>query len=264
LIIAGFVKNSFVDYPGRIAAVVFTQGCNMDCWYCHNRELIPVARTDSSPAAEHIDVEEIFDFLCIRKGMIDAVVITGGEPTLQDGLADFIKRVKDMGYLVKLDTNGTRPEVLKELIKSVDFVAMDIKAPLSNVQCTMYNVQLKDNSNNVQCTMYNVQLKNNKSTGQLRDKIRESIDLIKNGGARYEFRTTFVPELTKDDILEICREIAPCESYVLQQYRSNTLSADGVQPPNRSGELTPHSAKHILDTAEEVKKIIPNVSMRGL
>ena len=122
--IGGLVKNSFVDYPQQIAAVIFTNGCNMNCWYCHNQDLITGTRA-------RIPEDFVLSYLKERKNKIDGVVITGGEPTLQIDLLPFIKKIKDMGYLVKLDTNGSNPNILEELIslKLIDYIAMDIKAP---------------------------------------------------------------------------------------------------------------------------------------
>ncbi len=119
--IAGFVKNSFVDYPGHIAAVVFVPGCNMDCWYCHNRPLWN--------AAKLIDPSEAEAFIEKRRGFLSGVVISGGEPTLQSGLEQFIERMRALGLHVKLDTNGLLPEVIEKLIKKVDYIALDLKAP---------------------------------------------------------------------------------------------------------------------------------------
>ncbi|MEG1500318.1 MAG: anaerobic ribonucleoside-triphosphate reductase activating protein, partial [Clostridia bacterium] len=119
----GFVKNSFVDFPGVISSVVFTAGCNFNCWYCHNQGLI------NGEIKGHIHETEVLDFLISRKGFIDGLVISGGEPTLHLGLKAFIQKVKDLGLLIKLDTNGTNPKLLEELLEEnlVDFVAMDIK-----------------------------------------------------------------------------------------------------------------------------------------
>ena len=121
----GLQKNSLIDYPGKIACVLFVCGCNFDCPYCHNPEL--VKETIENPLAFHEN--KAYDFLKKRKGLIDAVVISGGEPTLQADLADVCQHIKQMGFLVKVDTNGSRPEVVRQLIvdKLVDYLAMDIK-----------------------------------------------------------------------------------------------------------------------------------------
>ncbi|MBR2392852.1 MAG: anaerobic ribonucleoside-triphosphate reductase activating protein, partial [Elusimicrobiaceae bacterium] len=121
------IKFTLIDYPGHVAAVVFTQGCNFRCRYCHNPELVyPHLLQESMPK------EDVMSFLRRRQGTLEGVVITGGEPTLQAGLIDFMAEVKALGYLIKLDTNGTKPEVLQEALERqlVDFVAMDLKAPL--------------------------------------------------------------------------------------------------------------------------------------
>lgn len=140
--IGGFQKTSLLDYPGKIACIVFASRCNFRCGYCHNPELI----TKSEPV---LTVPAFFEFLNFRKGKLDGVVVTGGEPTLQEGLYDFIKQIKALDFLVKLDTNGTNPVLLEMLINNglLDYIAMDIKAPLekykiiTNVECNILNIQ---------------------------------------------------------------------------------------------------------------------------
>ena len=194
--IAGFVKNSFVDYPGRIASVVFTQGCNLRCGYCHNFSLIEEKEVSTS-----IQPKEVFAFLSKRKGMIDAVVISGGEPTLQKNLHIFIEELKAMSLLVKLDTNGTNPDILRTLIEDelLDFIAMDLKAPLSKYERITGTSQLELAS------------------------IRESVEVIKNSGLEHEFRTTLCPELEADDILSIILDFEIASNYVVQSCRSTDL-----------------------------------------
>jgi len=191
--IAGFVKTSFVDYPGKIASVVFTQGCNLRCGYCHNFRLI-----DENDGSTGILPEEIFEFLAKRKGMIDGVVVTGGEPTLQKDLGIFIKELKAMSLLVKLDTNGTNPDSLRALMedKLLDFIAMDLKAPLSKYEHITGTSQLELSS------------------------IRESVEVIKNSGLEHEFRTTLCPELEAEDIPSIILEFQIASNYVVQSCRS--------------------------------------------
>jgi pyruvate formate lyase activating enzyme len=123
--IGGYIKSSLIDFPGTISCVVFTQGCNFHCPYCHNPDLVPMNRGKN----ELISSDSVFSFLERRKGLLDGVVVSGGEPTLQKGLVDFLRRVKAMGFRVKLDTNGSRPQVLRVLFAEnlVDYVAMDIK-----------------------------------------------------------------------------------------------------------------------------------------
>lgn len=185
--IVGLIKNSFIDYPQKIACVVFTPGCNMNCWYCHNREIITMQKGTIAP-------EVVFEFLKTRVGLIDAVVISGGEPTLQDQLVSFARKVKNLGFLVKLDTNGTNPEVIKQLVdnKIIDYVAMDIKAPLNNYKKITVVPDI--------------------------EKVKQSIKYLLGNHIDYEFRTTFAPNLTVDDITQIVQEIAGARRYSLQAY----------------------------------------------
>ena len=189
--IGGLQKVSLTDYQGKISAIVFTQGCNFSCPYCHNPELV-----DPGLYQECLQEEEFFSYLEKRKGKIEAVTITGGEPTIQNDLIPFIMRVKAMGRLIKIDTNGSKPEVLEELIRRnlVDYLAMDIKAPLEKYAAiTRTPVNGK--------------------------AIRQSIMLIMNSGIDYEFRTTIVKSQIKEaDLLAIGRLIKNAAFYSLQRY----------------------------------------------
>ncbi|MDR3216149.1 MAG: anaerobic ribonucleoside-triphosphate reductase activating protein [Clostridiaceae bacterium] len=188
--IAGFNPNSFVDYPGNIAAVVFTAGCDMRCWYCHNRHI-------TSSSCPLLDETEVLDKIRANKALLDGVVITGGEPTLQADLAEFIKKIRSEGLLVKLDTNGKHPEVLKPLLDAelIDYVAMDIKTPLKDYDLVTPTVESEE-------------------------VFRDSIRLIISSGVNHEFRTTFFPQLTADDIGEIGKEIEGARAYFLQRYNN--------------------------------------------
>lgn len=191
MIIAGLQRSSLIDYPAELSAVIFTQGCNFRCLYCHNPELV-------SPKlfAKPLVKEEIFDFLNKRKKQLDAVVITGGEPTIHNDLPDFIREIKKMGYKIKLDTNGSNPEMLELLIKEklVDYIAMDIKAPL-----VKYPKITKIKADT--------------------EQIKKSIKLIMDSGLKHEFRTTVVKSLLSfDDIAEIAKSIKGADLYVLQKF----------------------------------------------
>ena len=190
--IAGFVKTSFVDFPGKIASVVFTQGCNLRCGYCHNPGLL-----DSRAAAAGIPPEQLFEYLYWRKDLIEAVVFSGGEPTLQKDLDTFIREVKALNLLIKLDTNGTNPQALARLIENrlLDFIAMDLKAPLRDYERIA------------------------KAGPAATAAIRESTEIIKAGGVPYEFRTTLCPELTAEDIPVIVSDFALSANYVIQNCR---------------------------------------------
>ncbi len=208
MLIGGFQKFSLIDYPGKICAIIFTQGCNFRCPYCHNPELVNVTE-------KPLDVWEILSFLETRKGKLDAVEITGGEPTLHKDLIDFIRKIKDMGFLLKLDSNGTNPNVLRALLNEglVDYIAMDVKAPLEKYKDVVRaNVDIS--------------------------KIKESIDLIKNNAPDYEFRTTIVKSLlSKGDIEEIAKTIEGSKIYVLQKFiSSKTLDPEFIHEETYSDE----------------------------
>lgn len=225
MVIAGFVKNSFVDYPGNIACAIFTVGCNMRCWYCHNSHILENVKTK-------VEEKEIFDFLESHKKYLDAVVVSGGEPTLQKDLIDFLTKIKAMGYKIKLDTNGTNYKVLQEVIdkKLVDYVAMDIKAPLEKY--AKITVTYND-----------------------MESINDSIDLLLEGHVDYEFRTTFSPDLSVEDIEEICKRIEGAKAYSIQKYN--------VVEYNKVNMLPRKKEDHLL--AEEIaKKYVKKVVVKGL
>lgn len=190
MLIGGFQKTSMIDYPEKIAAIVFTQGCNFRCPYCHNPELV----TGIDKIA---DEQAVLDFLETRKGKLDGVVVTGGEPCLQKTLPDFLKKLKDKGFAVKLDTNGSKFEMLKDVIdqKLVDYVAMDIKAPLIKYELVAHTKELDINS------------------------ICKSINLIMTSGVDYEFRTTLVHTfLRPNDFEQIGELVRGAKRYFLQRF----------------------------------------------
>jgi pyruvate formate lyase activating enzyme len=190
--IGGFQKISLIDYPGGICATIFTRGCNFRCPYCHNPELV-----DPCLYIPCIPEDEVWAFLCKRKGKLDAVTLTGGEPTLQPDLIEVVKRIRKMGYRIKLDTNGSNPEVLQKLIKEnlLDYIAMDIKGPLQKYA-----------------------LLSGSSIAPA--PILESIEAIMVSGLDYEFRTTVLKSLLSgNDISQIGRLMGKARRYVLQQFK---------------------------------------------
>ena len=194
-IIGGIQRTSLLDFPDKISAIVFTQGCNFNCGYCHNPDLL-----NSKKDIYSTDV--FFEFIDKRKGKLDGVVITGGEATLQPDLIPFIKEVKARGFLVKLDTNGYRPNVLKEALDFVDYVAMDIKAPLKK-----YSDITKTNIDP--------------------SKIEKSIKLIQTSNVPYEFRTTVMKsQLNYEDFKKIGELIKGTENYFLQKFEAKTTIND--------------------------------------
>lgn len=230
MIIAGMQKNSFVDYPGRISAVLFTPGCNMDCFYCHNRTLL-----DSSSNHEMYSCETVLKFLKERKKFLDGLVISGGEPTLQRGLESFIREVKELGYPVKLDTNGTSPHVLESLVEKglLDYVAMDVKAPIKRYsEICGVPVDIK--------------------------AIEASIHLLLQGKIAYEFRTTVAPQLREEDILDIAMMIKGARLYVLQRLREK-----GLEPGSFPAGLVPHTSQSLQYMAERVREIVACCETRG-
>tara|TARA_Y100000310_G_C20668309_1_gene808845 strand:- start:564 stop:1262 length:699 start_codon:yes stop_codon:yes gene_type:complete len=187
--IKGLQPVSLIDFPGQISAVLFFSGCNMKCQFCHNPELVLTPNQ-----GENFDEEKIFNYLESRRGKIDGLVITGGEPTLQEGLKEFIQKVKARGFLVKLDTNGLLPDKLEELIPIIDFVAMDIKSSLKNYS-NICGVKIDQ------------------------EKIKKSVELIKENAKDYEFRTTVVKGLvSKEDIVDICNWLKGSKKYAIQQF----------------------------------------------
>ncbi|MBR5314004.1 MAG: anaerobic ribonucleoside-triphosphate reductase activating protein [Clostridia bacterium] len=220
--IAGFQKTSFVDYPKIVSCVVFTPGCNMRCSYCHNKHIL-------SGNIPEVDELAVLDYLRKRVGVISGVVVSGGEPTLQNDLERFVTVVKNMGYKIKLDTNGTNPEVLKSLCEKglVDYIAMDLKAPIekySEICCADIDVS----------------------------KVKESIEYLQSNGIAHEFRTTFCPELTTEDILLISEKLAKNSDFYLQQYRQV------------DGGMLPHSREYVEQTADAVRQNGGKCTVRGL
>ncbi|MDF2880023.1 MAG: anaerobic ribonucleoside-triphosphate reductase activating protein [Clostridiaceae bacterium] len=206
MLFKGIQKTSFVDYPGKISTAFFTAGCNFKCPYCHNGHLV------NNQSDLNISEEDAIVYLETRKRSIDAVVISGGEPTLFGiELITFLEKLKELGYLIKLDTNGTNPDIIKIILdkKLVNYIAMDIKSPIAKYEKVVNaNVNLS--------------------------KIIESIKLIKNSEIDYEFRTTVTKELLlKNDIIDIIEEISPCKKYYLQNFNdgNNVLEGKGVFHP---------------------------------
>ncbi len=229
--IRGWVRTSLIDYPGKIATVLFTSGCNFRCPYCQNSEL--VLRPESLP---QIAPAEVFQFLTRRRGLIDGVVITGGEPTLQKGLDDFLRKIKELGLAAKLDTNGYHPQILRDLLEQrlLDYVAMDIKAPLAKYPLAA-GVPVD---------------------GQ---RIEESVRLILSSGIDHEFRTTVVPGIVApEDVEEMAKLITGAEKYILQQFRPQ-----GTLEP-RFREVAPYPARTLLEMAQAAEKWVGEVEVRGL
>lgn len=211
--IGGLQKLTLIDYPGKLACTVFVVGCSFRCPWCYNSQLVLPEKQKSQIK---ISPEDLFKFLKDRRGMLEGCVIGGGEPTIYSELSDFCKRIKSLGYAVKLDTNGSNPALLQELINKelIDYVAMDIKAPREKYLKT---VGLDESSS--------------KLLGyKVLENIEKSINILKEGKVDYEFRTTVVPRLIdKTDILQIVRWISPAGKYFLQDFRPENTNDPSFQ-----------------------------------
>lgn len=197
MIIGGFQHLTLTDFPGRVAAIIFTQGCNFRCPFCHNGKLIPI-----NPAHDHtVTIEEVLEFLHLRQKQLDGVVITGGEPTIHPDLPELCQEIRKPGMEIKLDTNGSNPLMLKDIIENglVDFIAMDIKAPLHAYQRLA-------------------------GTAISTDRILDSINIIAASGVSHLFRTTLVkPLLNHDDRQAIEEMVPPGSRHVFQEFRKEKV-----------------------------------------
>ncbi len=224
--ILGLQKLTILDFPSKVACIVFTAGCSFRCPFCHNASLVKCE-------GDVVKEEEILAYLKKRQGILDGVVITGGEPTVQPDLLDFIKKIKELGYSVKLDTNGYHPEALEMILKAgvLDYVAMDIKNSKEKYSLItgVPNVDLS--------------------------RIEKSVELIKNGGVAYEFRTTVMEEFhTAQDIVAISKWIAGAKRYFLQNFND---SGDVL-----IGTYTPVSEEKMAEFKEIMAKTVAEVGAR--
>ena len=228
MIIGGLQKLTLIDYPGKIAATVFLVGCNFRCPYCHNPELVNPESTEGQ-----IKESVFWKFLDERAGFLDGICITGGEPTIFSDLPKFIKGIKKRGLLVKLDTNGSNSEMLKNLIKDdlINFIAMDIKTSILK-----YNkVKAKDKIS----------------------QVKNSINIIKDSGKNYEFRTTVVPGIVDEkDIKEIAKGLKGAKKFVLQQFRPEKVLDQSFE------DVKPYSTQDLKKMAKILKSYVDVVELR--
>ncbi|MBQ7999713.1 MAG: anaerobic ribonucleoside-triphosphate reductase activating protein [Ruminococcus sp.] len=222
-------KLTLLDFPQKMACTIFTHGCNFRCPFCHNALLV------TNPQEAFISEEEILSFLKSRVGKLDGVCITGGEPLMQEGIEEFMRKVKDMGFLIKLDTNGSFPQKLKHLCKQglVDYVAMDIKNSQKKYAATA-GKKLFDLS-----------------------AVMESVDFLIKGSIPYEFRTTVTRDFhTLDDLLDIAKWISGCDAYYLQQFvdSGNLIDTD----------TTGYTNDELREMYRIVKKHLPCTQLRGI
>jgi pyruvate formate lyase activating enzyme len=228
--IGGFQKTSLLDFPDRVSAIVWTSGCNFRCPFCYN----PALALGKGPVFPE---EEILSFLAKRKGLLEGVVVTGGEPFLQNGLPGFLQKVRDLGFLVKVDTNGAYPEKLQSLIEDnlVDYVAMDVKAPREKYS-QLAGVEVAVSA------------------------IDASISLLMQKAPQYEFRTTFVPGLlVKEDVVEIAKWLRGARRFYLQQFKRMTpvLSKD-------LDRVVPYPREYFQETLAAIQPFFETCAMRGV
>lgn len=236
--IGGLQKLTLIDYPGNVACVVFLVGCNFRCGYCHNPELVLL---DKIKNQSFISELEFFNFLEKRKKLLTGVVISGGEPTIHKDLLDFIKKIKKLDYLIKLDTNGLNPKMLSNLIDNnlLDYIAMDIKAPMKvkNEKLKTKNSKLEFKNKYERVTGVKIDIEN----------IKKSIELIKKSNIDYEFRTTIIPGIhNKEDIIQIAKEISPAKKYYIQNFRPGEITDKSLN------KEMPYPNKYLI----EIQKII--------
>jgi len=230
--IKGLYKTSLVDYPEKITSTIFLGGCNLRCGYCHNPDLAL-----NSSALEMIEEDEVLAFLKNRKGLIDGVTISGGEPTIEKGLIPFLEKIKSLKLLVKIDTNGFLPHIISECIEKqlVDYVAVDIKtSPEKYPLLTGTSLQF--------------------------DAILSTIDILRDSALDHEIRTTCVPDfVTVDDIKKIGESIGAVKKYYLQQFvnRNNLLDS-------KIKILTPYSIGYLYELKNEADKFSSFCSIRGI
>ncbi len=229
--IGGLQKTTLIDYPGRLAATVFLIGCNFRCPFCYSSELVLPEKIKKQP---RIPQKDFFAFLKERKGLLDAVVVCGGEPTVHKELLSFIKKIKKLGYLVKLDTNGSNPRMLKNLIdkKLIDYAAMDIKAPKEKYK------KLCGKEVNV-------------------DNLEKSIKILKEGKIDYEFRTTAIPNIhTREDIVKIAQWLSPAKRYYLQNFRpQKTLNPEFEK-------VKPYLREFLLEMKKDISRFFEECEVR--
>ena len=227
--IGGFQKTTLLDYPGNVSAIIWTVGCNFRCPFCYNINLV-------NKKSDLFSEADILNFLEKRKNFLDGLVISGGEPFLQKDLKNFCKKVKKLGYKIKIDTNGTYPEKLKELIeeKLVDYISMDVKAPKEKY----------DKLSGVKTDL---------------EKIDKSIRTIQNSDVEYEFKTTIVPNyLEKKDIIDLSKWIKYSKRYFLQQFKNDKplISAD-------LKKIKPYNEKYLQNILKDIKPYFKECKLRG-
>jgi len=234
--IKGFINLSLVDWDGKLTSVIFLPNCNFRCPFCYNSTLVL-----HPERVETIPFERVENYLKKQRGWIDGVCITGGEPMLHSDLPDLCSKLKEMGFLVKVDTNGTNPMMMKELMDKgvIDYIAVDIKAPLT---VEKYSRATGINAEN------------------LLGKVKETVRILLGSKMDYEFRTTVVPTVhEEEDIKEICDRVKGCKKYVLQKF-DVSLGKTTIDPD--FGKLKPFTDEEMKTFLTIAQQILPNVKLR--
>lgn len=229
--IGGIQKSTLIDYPGRLAAIVFLVGCNFRCPFCYSSELVLPEKIKEHPKTS---IDAFLDFLEKRKELLDGIVICGGEPTIHDDLPSFLEKIREFGYSLKLDTNGSNPKMLKSLIEDglIDYVAMDVKSSKENYQ---------------KAAGVKINIKN----------IEESVDILKESKIDFEFRTTVVPGITdKEDVLKIAKWISPAKKYYLQNFKNEKILNE------KMGGVKPYSYDQMKEIKNEVSSFFEKCEIR--
>jgi len=227
-------RVSLLDYPGKIAAICFTGGCNMRCGFCYNKDLVLYPASLPSIAEE-----EILNYLQTYREWLDGIVVTGGEPTVHHDLPQFLEKVKALGYSVKLDTNGSNPKMLAKLMQKglVDYIAMDIKAPLTEER---YRQVVGTQANGIA------------------NSVKTCVETLMAGNVEYELRTTVIPDLNREDLLAIADQIRGAKRYYLQQFIS-----DGSHIDERYSSIQPRPLEFLQRIRSEISGYFDTCKIRG-
>lgn len=231
MLIGGLQKVTLIDFPGKVACTVFLSGCNFRCPWCYSKELVLPQNIEAQPK---ISEKQFFDFLKERQELLAGVVVCGGEPTVQKDLPQFIKKIKKMNFLVKLDTNGSNPRVLQSLLQDrlLDYVAMDIKAPRAKYR-EAAGIMINGSD------------------------IDKSIEILKGSKIDFEFRTTVVPTIhTKEDIIQIAKWLSPAKKYYLQNFQP-----EKTVNPAFEGKR-PYSDEDLLDIQKTIAPLFETCEIR--
>jgi pyruvate formate lyase activating enzyme len=259
MLLGGLQKTTLIDYPGKIACTVFTVGCNFRCPFCHNKDLVTKQLFQHS-GVKPLSQKDFFDFLEERKKILDGVCITGGEPTINTDLPVFISKIKKLGYVVKLDTNGSNSEMIRKLINRglIDYIAMDIKSTFDEYQKLI----------KVKSQIRQLADKSSTRNSKFLNKIKQSIKIILKSNLPHEFRTTVVPTIhDKESLVKLAKQLKPLNTkYQILNTRLNWY-LQSFRPQNCLDEeflkIEPYTEKEMKELLAAIQKIFPQAQLRG-